>query len=372
MVIAIFADLYYCAWCGWALLAYTLVTLCRRTVRGIQRMPVWPVSFRIPVMWQYPFALGAFALSFLARYLLDAWLGSDRGLILFVPAVAVTTFAAGLGSGIFSAVLSGVAIWYCFLPPYYSFELDQEGVVALASYVLVAALTIGLIHSLGVLIDRLEEAKNRQQLLVSELQHRSQNLFTVIQSIASRSLVDGQSLSAAKEVFTSRLHALARAHRMLAETAWTGAPLVQILKEELAPVSNSVTVNGCDIIINTPAAQHFAMIVHELATNALKYGALSVPDGRIRIEGSTEQINGAALFRFLWSEHGGPPVLVPSRKGFGTAILIDAAKQVAQDVSVNYDPNGLRYELQVPLRTIQASPSPRAEHGMGSVREALG
>jgi K+-sensing histidine kinase KdpD len=135
-------------------------------------MPVRPVSFRIPVMWQYPFALGAFALSFLARYLLDAWLGSDRGLILFVPAVAVTTIAAGLGSGILSAVLSGVAIWYCFLPPYYSFELDQEGVVALASYVLVAALTIGLIHSLGVLIDRLEEAKNRQQLLVSELQHR--------------------------------------------------------------------------------------------------------------------------------------------------------------------------------------------------------
>jgi two-component sensor histidine kinase len=230
--------------------------------------------------------------------------------------------------------------------------LDQEGVVALATYVLVAALTIGLIHWLRVLIDRLEAAQNRQQLLVSELQHRSQNLFTVIQSIASRSLVDGQPLSAAREVFASRLHALARAHRMLAEAAWTGAPLVQILKEELASVSNSVTVNGCDIVINTPAAQHFAMIVHELATNALKYGALSLPGGRIRIEGSTEQINGA-------------PVLVPSRKGFGTAILIDAAKQVAQNVSVNYDPNGLRYELQVLLRTIQVSPSPSAEHAMG-------
>jgi two-component sensor histidine kinase len=329
------------------------------------------VSFRIPVRWRYPFALGAFALSFLVRYLLDAWLGPDRGLILFVPAVAVTTFAAGLGPGIISAVLSGAAIWYFFLSPYHSFELGQENIVALASYVLVAALTIGLIHWLRVLIDQLEAAQNRQQLLVSELQHRSQNLFTVIQSLALRSLVDGQPLSAAREVFTSRLHALARAHRMLAEASWTGAPLVQILKEELAPVSQSVTMNGCDIVIDTPAAQHFAMIVHELATNALKYGALSVPGGRISIEGSTEQINGDTLFRFLWSEHGGPPVVVPSRKGFGTAILIDAAKQLAQNVSVNYNPNGLRYELQVPLRTIQASPSPRAEHGMGSVRNTL-
>jgi anti-sigma regulatory factor (Ser/Thr protein kinase) len=117
------------------------------------------------------------------------------------------------------------------------------------------------------------------------------------------------------------------------------------------------SIKGCDIVINTPAAQQFAMIVHELATNALKYGALSAPGGRIIIEGSTE---GDTFFKFVWSEHGGPPVVVPSRKGFGTAILIDTAKQLAQNVSVNYDPNGLRYELQVAVRDIKAAPSPTA------------
>jgi two-component sensor histidine kinase len=318
------------------------------------------LSFRIPLRWRYPLAFGAFALSFLVRGALDAWLGPDEGLILFVPAVAVTTFAAGLGPAIFSAVLCGVVIWYFFLLPYHSFALEPASIVALASYILVAALTIGLIHWLRVLIDRLEAAQDRQQLLVRELQHRSQNLFTVIQSLASRSLVDGQPLSAAREIFTSRLHALARAHEMLAETSWTGAPLEQIIKEELAPFSQNVSVTGCDIIINTPAAQQFAMIVHELATNALKYGALSALSGRIIIEGSTERMNGDAFFKFMWTEHGGPPVVVPSRKGFGTAIIIDAAKQFAQNVSMNYDPNGLRYELQVPLRNIQAAPSPIA------------
>jgi hypothetical protein len=176
---------------------------------------VRPVSFRIPVRWRYPFALGAFALSFLGRYLLDAWLGPDRGLILFVPAVAVTTFSAGLAPGIVSAVLSGVAISYFFLSPYHRFALDQEGVVSLASYVLVAAITIGLIHWLRVLIDRLEVARNRQQLLVSELQHRSQNLFTVIQSIALLTLVDGQPLSAARSaIFATSFRYFLRIYRI--------------------------------------------------------------------------------------------------------------------------------------------------------------
>ena len=317
-----------------------------------------PISFSVAGKWRYPFAVGAFLGSFPARYWLDAWLGPHRGLILFVPAVALTTFAAGLGPGIAAALLCGMSIWYYFLPPHYSFELNQEGIVALASYVLVAVLTIGLIHSLRVLIDRLAAAQSRQELLVGELQHRSQNLFTVIQSIASRSLVEGQSVRAAREVFIKRLHAVARAHRMLAEAAWTGAPLDQLLREELAAVSQSVTVNGCNIFINTPAAQQFAMIVHELATNALKYGALSSPHGRIIIEGKTQEMNGHSLFTFQWREHGGPPVTVPTRKGFGSAILGDAAKQFAQNVSVDYNPKGLRYELQVPLRSIQASPPP--------------
>jgi two-component sensor histidine kinase len=89
----------------------------------------------------------------------------------------------------------------------------------------------------------------------------------------------------------------------------------------------------------------------------VRLGVAPRPD-ELGIEGKTQEMNGHSLFTFQWSEHGGPPVTVPTRKGFGSAILGDAAKQFAQNVSVDYNPKGLRYELQVPLRSIQALPPP--------------
>ena len=97
------------------------------------------------------------------------------------------------------------------------------------------------------------------------------------------------------------------------------------------------------------AAQYFALILNELATNATKYGALSVPTGHITIQG---QINGKSAedeFSFLWQERGGPTAATPIRRGFGSAVLIDAAK-----TALEYPPSGVRYELVIPLSTIQA------------------
>ena len=152
-----------------------------------------------------------------------------------------------------------------------------------------------------------------------------------------------------------RVDALAQAHAILAEHAWEGAPLTEILKRELGNYSEHLNASGCDIVVNARAAHQFSLIAHELATNALKYGALSAPGGRISITGSVEQLNGASLFSFLWKESDGPLVSQPTRKGFGSIILLDAAKQFGQRVAVNYDPQGLSYELVVPLSQIEAS-----------------
>jgi two-component sensor histidine kinase len=206
--------------------------------------------------------------------------------------------------------------------------------------------------------EELSRAQSHQRLLVRELQHRTQNLFTVIQAIIVRSLSGGQSVSQAKQVITGRLLALARAHAILAGAAWEGAPLREILKREFGEdSSDAVDVTGCDVVVNAGAAHQFALIIHELATNALKYGALSVPGGRVSVAGTVEQANGTPHFSLMWSESGGPPVMQPTRKGFGSVILFDTARQFGMDISVDYHPKGFRYALRVPLQEIAPRPA---------------
>jgi two-component system, chemotaxis family, sensor kinase Cph1 len=109
-------------------------------------------------------------------------------------------------------------------------------------------------------------------------------------------LGSGDTLAEAKEALEARLLALAHAHKMLGEAAWRGAPLGEIIKSELSAFEKNLSVRGCDLFVNTIAAQQFALIVYELATNAAKYGALSSPGGKVVIEGRGEQVNGDKMF----------------------------------------------------------------------------
>ena len=117
------------------------------------------------------------------------------------------------------------------------------------------------------------------------------------------------------------------------------------------------------------------MIIHELATNALKYGALSAPDGRVSIKGTMAPVDGDGLFSFMWIETGGPRVSPPKQTGFGSVILLDAARQFGQNVTADYAPDGLVYELQVSLGAIEASKTPAKQEGsatLGKVRAGSG
>ena len=223
-------------------------------------------------------------------------------------------------------------------------------------FAVVASINVALVSGLVAALLRHDD---RQLLLFRELQHRSQNLFAVIQAIASRTLIEGQTIANAKELFAGRLHALARTHSMLANNAFLGAPLKEIVAQELTSFSDQVTVTGCDIAVNTRAAESFALIIHELATNAVKYGALSTRQGRVAIQCSIDGANGSGQFRFEWRESGGPPVSPPARKGFGSTILFEVAKQFSQDVQAKFSPEGLTYQLRSSLTAIEA---PRAEY----------
>ena len=207
-------------------------------------------------------------------------------------------------------------------------------------------------------ISERKQAQAQKQLLIRELHHRSMNLITVIQAIARTSFKSGKSLEEIQTQFLNRLTALGRAHRRLANAAWHGAPLTEILQEELEGFSKRITISGCDITVNTPAAQQFALIAHELATNAAKHGALSRSTGVVTIEGSVEGLDGERMFLFRWRERGGPPVAVPIRKGFGNFILVDAMKGHGEKVALNFDPAGLSYELRLPLKAISGETAP--------------
>lgn len=168
--------------------------------------------------------------------------------------------------------------------------------------------------------------------------------------------MESRSLPEARQALETRLASLARTHAMLADSGWAGASLKQIVSEELTTFASQFDCTGCDLVLNTPAAQSFALIVHELATNAVKHGALSKSEGRVAISGSLTG-KGDELFRFAWCEYGGPAVHPPRRRGFGSSILDTMANRFACSVQASYHPEGLVYTLEIPVGSLEAAPS---------------
>lgn len=205
---------------------------------------------------------------------------------------------------------------------------------------------------LATLID-MSERRRLQQWIVSELQHRTQNLFAVCEAIANRTIDEGATSAEIKRILNARLHTLARSYATLTELSVEGIVLDQIVKQELAAFAERVEIKGCDIVLGPSAAQQFALILHELATNALKYGALSAPQGRIFVEGMRKPQGTEDMFILRWKERGGPLVKPPAQRGFGSMILLDAAKQLGR-VTMDYVPEGLSYELEAHVGAIEA------------------
>ena len=304
----------------------------------------------------YGVALLVVALATLLRMLLWGVVSEAGPFTTYSLAIIIAALVCGFWPGMMATVLSVLIGAYFFVPPTFSFALfSTKEAWTVTMFAVVASINVALVSGLVAALLRRED---RQLLSFRELQHRSQNLFAVIEAIASRTLIEGQTIANAKEVFAGRLHALARTHSMLANNAFLGAPLKEIVAQEITSFSDQVTVTGCDIAVNTRAAESFALIIHELATNAVKYGALSTRQGRVAIQCSIDGANGRGQLRFEWTESGGPPVSPPARKGFGSTILFEVAKQFSQDVQAKFSPEGLTYQLRSLLTGIEA---PRAE-----------
>jgi two-component sensor histidine kinase len=213
------------------------------------------------------------------------------------------------------------------------------------------------VRLLGVVADITDRkrAEERRALLVNELNHRVKNTLAVVQSIAAQTARGAEDLSSFSAAFQARLIALARAHDLLTHGHWESAMLDAVLRaalEPLVPDAAQVDLSGCapGIVLPPATALALTMAVHELATNARKYGALSVPTGHISItcHPSDPDATDAVL---AWTERGGPPIQgQPTRRGFGLRLLQRGlVAEAGMGADIRFEPEGLRCTLCLPL-----------------------
>jgi two-component sensor histidine kinase len=177
--------------------------------------------------------------------------------------------------------------------------------------------------------------------------HRAKNLLALVQ--ATVHLTHADTVEDFKAAIEGRLQALSNAHTLLAQSRWAGANLHTLIMEELAPYhlegTSRAHINGPELALEAKSAQTIAMVLHELTTNAVKYGALSVPSGRLLVEWS----RGETQLVIRWSEAGGPPVKPPSRQGFGTGVVGRVVDDLEGKLQFDWNPAGLACEIIIPL-----------------------
>ena len=212
-------------------------------------------------------------------------------------------------------------------------------------------------------------AEERRALLLAEMGHRVKNTLATVQSIAMQTLHDARVPEDVKSTFTGRLIALAHSHNLLIRGGWEGALLPEVVARALSPYGGSrggpgdgrgdglgistsrVRAGGPPVRLPTNAVEMLGLAFHELATNAAKYGALSVPEGRIEVQWSLARArSGTRLVEIVWRELGGPPVVPPARRGFGSRLLERGlTHDLGSTVKLDFRPEGLECHICLPV-----------------------
>ncbi|WP_062011901.1 sensor histidine kinase [Aureimonas sp. AU4] len=309
----------------------------------------------------------AFLVALGARFASDHVLPAGFPYLTFFPAVILTAFFCGLWPGIACAVLSGLSAWYWFIPPAGAITLNASVLVALLFYVGVVSVDILLIQVAhgavrGLRAERAQtrslltrqkalledqQARVRQQaVLQRELSHRMKNTLAMVQAVVSQSLRNALDTRDASEKASARIQALASAQDVLTATDWAASDVAAVVAASVAPHcadAERVTIEGPPARVEAQQALGLALAIHELSTNAVKYGALSTDEGRVAVRWS---VGPGLRFTFKWEERGGPPVVPPARQGFGSKLTERIVPSYfGGSAASQYEPSGLIYTM---------------------------
>jgi two-component sensor histidine kinase len=254
----------------------------------------------------------------------------------YYPAVFFAALIGGAGPGAFAAIAGGFVGWWAFIPQRYELFLLKSGQeFNLAAYLIASLLIVWGANRLRALTRQVEGEERLRKLAVEELAHRLKNKLAILQSIVSYRLREHPQI---RDDILGRLNALSVTDGLIIAAQGRGAHLQDILSAELEPYDASrVFIEGPDTFLSSKLALMAALLFHELATNAAKYGALSSPAGRLSVNWTVWE----AQLSLKWRESGGPAVSAPIHRGFGTRLLSGALDHFDGKLEMSFEPVGV-------------------------------
>lgn len=291
-------------------------------------------------LWLAIWTMIAVAAPTLLRYAIDRG-ANGVPFVTYFPAIMVASLFLGWRHAAVVAIASGYVARRLFLGGPTVLEMDLPNLVFTALYALSCAVLIATGETVRRTVRLLEVAAKNQQTLTEEMRHRVKNVLAVVQAIAVMTSRGNQ--PDAWEAFSARLVALARATDLISEEEWKTCRMPDLVVEATKPFRayGNIALDGPACCLPRECCIPAVLALHELCTNAVKHGALSVPGGTVtvrwRIEGETLLLQ--------WREHGGPPVAPPTRKGLGTRLLV--AQNGLDDVDLRFEPDGLQCAMRI-------------------------
>jgi two-component sensor histidine kinase len=275
---------------------------------------------------------------------------SDFLFATYFPAILAAGLLAGIPAAVSVTIASALIMRLFFVPPYlHSASQTSDEYIDFLMYLISAALTICFAHYCRVVLNRLHKRNLTNEILARELQHRNKNVCAVLDVIVRKSLADDP--DRAKKVF-GRIKAIMYANDLLTAAQPRLVTLKQLLLQEFAPYGEErLEAVGPEFIIEPETARHFILLIHELVTNAAKYGSLSRLSGRVLVE----WLKDDEAIILNWKESGGPTIDLPKREGFGSQLAAACIKALSGSMQRDFAPDGFACSIRLKVSVAELS-----------------